>query len=183
MSPVTVLSMVPPERLRMPLLPPEFDIVMVPELEMVPSLLMPTPPEFDIVMVPVVLSRVLPDWLLMPLLPVFDIVMMPALLIMPPSLKIPSSLPVFDIVMVPAAVLSRKPPLLSMPMPAPVFDTVMSPELLMEPPELLMPVPPEFDIVMVPELVTVLQTFGQIHSTGVMTYCQWVQMISSLTEQ
>ena len=33
-------------------MPPEFDIVMVPELVKVPSLVKPVPPEFDIVMMP-----------------------------------------------------------------------------------------------------------------------------------
>jgi len=42
---------VPPAWLTMPL-PPEFDIVMVSKLLMVPKLLMPKPPEFDIVIVP-----------------------------------------------------------------------------------------------------------------------------------
>jgi len=63
--------MVPEEKLRMPR--PVFDIVMLPELVMVPELEMPLllGPEVDIVMMPVVLSRVPPDWLLMPLPPEF----------------------------------------------------------------------------------------------------------------
>jgi len=66
---VPVLEMMPPAWLMMPLLPPEFDIVMVPELVKVPPFLMPTPPEFDIVMVPLAeLVKVPPESLKMPIL-------------------------------------------------------------------------------------------------------------------
>jgi len=58
--------MMPPVLMRMPLLPLVFDVVMVPELVMVPPRLkMPLPPEFDIVMVSV-LSMV-PPLLKMPM--------------------------------------------------------------------------------------------------------------------
>jgi len=96
MEPVAVLSMVPPASLMMPLLPPEFDIVMVAELERVPSLFsMPMPPVFDIMMVPELLmmpGEPLPKFS-MPLPLIFDIVMVMvpvAVLSMVSVLKMPT---------------------------------------------------------------------------------------------
>jgi len=90
---VPELLMTPSVLMRMPLLPLVFDVVMVPELMIVPpKLKMPLPPVFDIVMLPVaVLLMVPPTLLRMPLPPEFSIVMvaeleMVPLLMMPPLL-------------------------------------------------------------------------------------------------
>jgi len=85
---VPELERVPPAWLTMPLLPPEFDIVMVSKLLMVPKLLMPKPAEFDIVMVPELLM-VAPMPLKMPLPPEVDIVMVPELVMVPSLLIVP----------------------------------------------------------------------------------------------
>jgi len=156
MVPSALLVMVPKLSMMPPLV---FDIVMLPELEKVLSLNMPTPDmlELDIVMVPE-LEKV-------------------------SEMRVPSPA-VFDIVMVPVAVLlmlELVPALRPMEV-VPEFDTVMLPELVRML-TLAMPLPQEFDIVMLPEFGTaVLQGYGHLHQTGVMTYCQQVLIISSLAE-
>jgi len=100
--------MVLPEKRKMPMAVSEFDTVMVPELEMVPELLMPLllEPEVDIVMSPE-LSMVAPKLLRIPspkpVFPEFDIVMMPALAMVPELVNVPVDV----ISMVPPAMFVR----------------------------------------------------------------------------
>ena len=148
----------------------ELDTVRVPEFVIMPWFSIPVPPEFDTVMVPefsmTALARVM-----MPVPPEFDIVMMLELSIVPnvaPPLarfSIPNP-PELEIVMVPEFVMM---PGLSIPFPLGLVSSiiprlsieplfVINPELefVMIPVKLLsIPVPPEFDTVMVPELFRV----------------------------
>jgi len=96
---VPELVMVPLAWLMMPL-PPEFDIMMVSELRMVPALSMPIPLEFATKMVP-------------------ELVMVPALAMVPVLVRVPPTV----MSMVPKL---ARVPTFSMPSPS-VFDIVMEP--------------------------------------------------------
>jgi len=150
---VPVLLMVPPAVLLRVPASSSSPLFMVPKLSMVPSALLVMVPKlsmmppvvFDIVMVPE-LEKVLSVYMPTQLLQVveLDTVMVPALEKVP-EMRMPSP-PVFDIVMVPVAVLSMlelgwllRPPLEMVP----EFDISMSPELVRVP-ELKMPLPAEF---------------------------------------